>query len=45
MKDRRKDTETCIAAILFLDVCGKDLIAREWGQITPNRLENQLSPT
>jgi len=45
MKDRRKDNETCIAAILFLNVCEKDLIAREWAKITPNRLENQLSPT
>ncbi len=29
MKDRRKDTETWIAAILFLSVWGKDLIARK----------------
>src|SRR5437870_3395539 len=33
MKGRRKDTETCIATILFLKGWGKDLIAREMGKL------------
>jgi len=45
MQDRRKDTETWIAAILFLNVWEKDLIARKTRQITPDRIENQLSRT